>query len=404
MSPLVCATLIVLLEGLCVASLFPVTHAYCAEFGGSVLATGIMFALVSFPKVLLNPFWGHVADRIGRRPVLVMITLGTLAGSIGWAVSRDLWWLAASRLIVGVFGAQAVLAYAIAADTAAPERRAASMGMLGAGFGVALTLGPVVGGIVGARVSNAAVGWMGGGFQAISLLVILTRLRETRPAPDARAAEPSAADRFGWSSTRSLLVAPGVALLLAVTFIMTVGFSILTTSLGEFTRDAFQFTTEGTGYAFAIVGIVTALTQGGATRPVVSALGEAGASRLGLALLAAGFAILAFRPALAWFLVGLAVLSVGGGFVVPALTAMLSRCVGPERQGGVHGVNQAVTGLGRALGFGLGGILFRAFGAATPFATAAGLSATAALLLAAAPRTLSARAARSANCDERRMN
>lgn len=397
MSPLLCATLVVLFEGLCVASLFPVTHAYCAEFGGSVLATGIMFALVSFPKVLFNPFWGHVADRIGRRPVLVIITLGTLAGSVGWAVSRDLWWLAASRLVVGVFGAQAVLAYAIASDTAAPERRAASMGILGAGFGAALTLGPVLGGIVGARISNAAVGWMGGGFQALSLVVILALLRETRPACGARAAAPSAPDRFGWTSTRALLAAPGVALLLAVTFIMTIGFSILTTSLGEFTREAFQFTTEGTGYAFAIVGVVTALTQGGATRPVVSALGEAGASRVGLALLASGFAILSFRPALGWFLAGLVVLSIGGGLVVPALTAMLSRCVGPERQGGVHGVNQAVTGLGRAVGFGLGGVLFRAFGAATPFATAAGLSVVAALLLGVAPRAPGARAARDAS-------
>ena len=127
MHPLLLAALIVLFEGLSLSALFPILYAHIGDLGGGPATTGLFFALVAGPKVLINPLWGWAADHVGRRPVLIVITLGTLASSVGWALAPDLTWLAVARVATGIFGAQAVLAFAIAADVS-PNRRAGGFG------------------------------------------------------------------------------------------------------------------------------------------------------------------------------------------------------------------------------------------------------------------------------------
>src|SRR5262245_37909424 len=142
MPPLYAAALVVLLEALCFTTGFPVLSYYAQRLGGDAAWVGILFGLVAWPKVVSNPIWGTLSERLGRRPVLAINTLGTLAGSIGWALAPNIGMLAISRALVGIFGGQAGLAQAIAADVAPPEKRAAAMGVLGGAFALSLTLGP----------------------------------------------------------------------------------------------------------------------------------------------------------------------------------------------------------------------------------------------------------------------
>ena len=182
MPPPLVAALIVLCEALTFTLTLPVLAFFNARLGGSPLFLGVLFALVSAPKILTNPVFGRLSDRVGRRPILAINTVGTLGGSVLWALSGDLLLLAASRAVIGVFSAQAGLAQSVVADSSTRERRAAAMGLLGAAFGVALAIGPPLGGWVAAAFGYAAVGWLCAALQLISLALIAFVLRETRPA------------------------------------------------------------------------------------------------------------------------------------------------------------------------------------------------------------------------------
>jgi MFS transporter, DHA1 family, tetracycline resistance protein len=363
--PAVC--LVVLLEVLCLGSIFPVISYYCSQLGGNAAWLGFMWALISGPKVVMNPLWGRLSDRWGRRPVLAIATVGTMSGSALWALAPGLGWLAISRAVNGIFGAHAGLAQAVGADVSPPEKRAASMGMLGAAFGVGITLGPLIGGIVSERYSYAAVGWLCATLEAISLLIICFVLPETRPATPAPADSATADLR----KQERLLHRPGVLPLLIVTLVMTLGFAHTSSTYPLIAEHWYRFSPRQTGYALAVLGLIGVLIQGGGIRPLVQRYGEPLTAVIGLATLIAGFAVIAAHPATAMFWVATGLIAAGSSLAMPPLTALLSRCVGPEDQGGIMGLNQAVTGLGRAASVVLGGLIYQKLGAPMPYAAGA---------------------------------
>lgn len=386
MPPLLVAALIVLLEALSFGAIVPVLGHFTQQLGGSEALAGLMLALVSIPKVVTNPVFGRVSDRLGRRPVLIVNTLGTLAGSVLWALSGNLLLLGASRFVTGVFSAQAGLAQAIAADTSTPQRRAAALALLGAAFGVAFSLGPIVGGLVGRHYSYAAVGWMCASFQLASLTLILTLLRETRPTAAAeggatRTRSDTAATLGVSPKSVALLERPRVMLLLAIMILVTIGQSQLIVALPFLAKGVYHFDTDRVGYWFGVIGVLGILVQAGVIRPAVSRWGEPSVSVVGAVLLAAGFVVLAAQPALAWFWGAGALIGVGVALAVPCLTALLSRAVAAQEQGAINGVSQSALAIGRGLGNLSGGKLYSAAGPAAPFAVGATLALAAVVLL-----------------------
>jgi len=362
MSPIVAAALVVFFEGIAVAAVFPVLHAYTAELGGGAFWVGVLFALVTGPKIFLNPCWGNASDRFGRRRVLVVITLGTLAGSVGWALAGSLLWLAGARLIVGLFSSQAVVAAAIVGDTASRGGRAGGMAALGAGFGLAITLGPAIGGIVGEGISYRAVGWICAASQLLSILVITLGLRETRASG---MAEPPLLAML------ALLRNAHKLRLLLATSATTTGFSLLMSIAGLHTKAFFGFTTRHAGYALAFVGLLSVLVQGGAVRPLVHRFREYSVTAVGMVFAAIGFAAIGADQRLYTFVFAIGMVAIGSALTVPCLSALLSHAVGADEQGAIQGLNQSFTAIGRTLGFFAGPAVWAAFGARACFLSAA---------------------------------
>lgn len=347
MSPITAASLIVLLEGLSFGATFPVLSYYCQHLGGSPLAVGLMFALVSGPRIVTNPMFGSIADRVGRRPVLVFNTLGTLVGSITWAIAPTLTWLAISRLITGVCGAQAALSQAIVADVTTPDERAAKLGHLGAAFGIAFSLGPILGGLGAYYASYAAVGWLCALMQVLSLFVIVFGLRETTRAAASQRPEVH------------LMQRPRVLHLLSVLAIVTLGFSIFNGTYQLVAEHVYKFGPRRTSLAIAFSGIVIAAVQRGIVRRVARGGREPLLARLGMGVLACGFVMIALTPPEWVFWVSTAIVSIGTALYSPMLTALLSHCATADEQGSISGYSLAAQGIGRAGGTVLGGAMFQ---------------------------------------------
>ena len=349
MSPLIAAAVIVLCEGLCFTTALPVISFYTQQLHGTPVWVGVMFALMSGPKILSNPLWGWCSDRFGRRPVLIANTIGTLGGSVTWALAPSVGWLAISRLFIGVFGAQAILAQAIAADSSPPEKRSAAMGVLGAAFAVAFGLGPLIGGYLATNVSCASIGWLCAGLQLVSLTVISGLLRETSGA-SARERER----RDDIANGPSWLRVEPVMNLLIITFVFTTGLSQLNSTIGLLTEKKYGYDEQHAGYMFAAFGLVAAIFQGGGVRVAIKRLGERASAILGLLLMTVGFGLLSVQASQTMMWTSVLLVAAGSSFATPCVMGLLSRHTAAERQGSMLGVNQAMTSLGRMAGAMLG--------------------------------------------------
>ncbi len=393
---LLAASLVVFFEVVSFGAIFPVLADYCKQLGGDAMWVGLLFAMVAGPRVVMNTVWGKLSDRIGRKPVLLIMTGGTLVGSVLWALSPvlgatmfgGLAWLAISRIACGLFQAQAALTQAIAADVSTNEKRTAAMGLLGAAFGLGIVAGISMGGFVGSTISYAAVGWCSAVAQVLSLGVIAFGLRETHPAHQAEAA-PTA--MFQPSTFTGLLQQPPLRHLLIIWLIAVIGQMVMVPTLRLISADRFDFTLADTTWLFIMWAMIGVFIQGGLIRVLIRHVAERSLLVAGLAITSGGMLVVGLTTSLSAFWVGMAAVSAGMGLATPTLSAMLSHRVNESDQGAAQGLNQSVTALGRAISYGMAGWLYAQFLPGVTYAVGGAICAVAVvgLLLIVSPRTRS---------------
>ncbi len=108
-----------------------------------VVAAYILFNLVG------TPLMAKLADIIGHRTIYIADILIFALGSLVVALSPAFWVVLIGRAIQG-FGASGIfpVAAAVIGDTFPPEKRGSALGMIGAVFGVAFLIGPIMGGVI----------------------------------------------------------------------------------------------------------------------------------------------------------------------------------------------------------------------------------------------------------------
>ncbi len=363
MSALWISCLAVAMEGLALGAVLPVMARYTEQLGGSPARVGWwvtwMFFIRTAPKVVANPWWGRLSDRIGRRNGLIIATCGTLGSSVIWALSTQPWHLLAGQALAGLFGAQAALAFAVASDTTAPHRRARAMGLLGATFGTAFAVGPIIGGVIG-QIDPRFIGLFSGGAQCISLAVLIICLRETRPR--ATATSPRSVRPVRWLATHRR-----VAHWLVVVVSLAAAYSVMLPTLELLCHRWYGFQAWQVGMVWGGFGLAGIVAQGGLIGPLTRKFGEKQVLIAGSAALMIGMLLMTSKPVPVVFVLAVVAIGLGVGLATPALTALLSLMVGADEQGAVHGLNQGATSLGRAMGYLLGGGLAAVGGLALPY-------------------------------------
>lgn len=141
-----------LLDWLVVGIASPVVPKLIVEFTGRIDSASAIsgafataFALLQFG---LSPVLGILSDRFGRRPIILLSSLGSAVDCLILALAPNLWWLFLGRFLSGATAASATASAAYVADVTPPERRGAAFGMLSAAFGLGFALGPALGGLL----------------------------------------------------------------------------------------------------------------------------------------------------------------------------------------------------------------------------------------------------------------
>lgn len=334
----------------------PLLPFYARNFGAGGFQVGLLVAVYSLVQLVMAPLWGRISDRLGRRPVLILGLIGSGLAYIVFARADSLAMLFVSRVVGGIGGSTIPVAQAYIADSTPPSRRAGNMGLLGAAFGLGFVIGPLLGWVLAgvSPDSPAAPGYFAATLCLANAIVALAWLPESR-ASGSRSPTPRFAFRAAF---REAAASRQIRLVLVVYLCVTMGFSVLQPTLSLLALERFGMGSQQASLLFALLGIVSAIVQGGLVRKVVPRTGE----RLllaGSALpLAAGLALAGWAPSPAALLAGLALVGIGYGGAIPSVLGLLSRAAHAERQGAVLGVGQSVGSLARVLGPLLAGRLF----------------------------------------------
>lgn len=128
---------------------------------------------------------GHLADRFGRKRVMVGSLVGGAAILAVFPFLQSSWQVAAGLFAFAMVGEMYRPAtQAMIADLVEPERRPAAFALMYVAVNLGFAIAPVIGGLLAAS-SFRWLCWVDGLTNAAYALILLVMVRETRPVPGA---------------------------------------------------------------------------------------------------------------------------------------------------------------------------------------------------------------------------
>jgi DHA1 family tetracycline resistance protein-like MFS transporter len=119
------------------------------RFGAGVQALGLSAMAYALTSTVAAPFIGMLADRFGRRPIILLSLAAYVLAFSGYLFAASAWLLIVLRGLAGVFTAGLVPAMtSVVGDLASENRRAQWIGIVNGGASVGWIAGPLLGGLL----------------------------------------------------------------------------------------------------------------------------------------------------------------------------------------------------------------------------------------------------------------
>jgi MFS family permease len=207
--------------------LLPFLPLYVQQLGVTSSSAVIQWSGVAFGATFLGtavtaPIWGHLADRYGRKPMLVRAAIGMAIVMSLIGIAHSVVELVALRLIAGLVGGYAS-ASVVMIGTQAPRMRAGwALGLLSTGALTGNLVGPLVGGFLPAWVGIRGTFFVGGAMIAIAAAATILLVREDFDR-ESDAKDRAGAKRPSSTTSNHFLI---VTLLLTATMVLLANMSI----------------------------------------------------------------------------------------------------------------------------------------------------------------------------------
>ena len=134
--------LIVLVDVFGMALVFPLLAIYAETLDATPLQATMLITVYAACQLVSGPIIGHLSDRVGRKPMLLISQVGTFIGFLVMAGAQSLWMLYIARVLDGSTAGNLSLAQAYISDHTEPSERAKSFGLIGIAFGIGFFIGP----------------------------------------------------------------------------------------------------------------------------------------------------------------------------------------------------------------------------------------------------------------------
>jgi len=350
----------------------PLLPFYATDFGADPMIIGLLVAMHPAMQFLFGPIWGRLSDRIGRRPILLLGLVGSGLSYLLFGLATNLTWLFASRIMQGIAGANIPVAQAYIADSTDLANRTRGMGLVGAAFGLGFIAGPAIGGVM-VNLGYAAPGFFAAALSLANAGAAFFYLPESlSPEARASAASDSAPGLLGRLKLAvSFGRSPAIGTLMAIYVLATFVFAAFTTVFPLWIAIKLDYDAQHAGYLMAYLGLLMAIVQGRLIGPMAHQFGERRLLVIGTTVLILGYALMPLADTLLILCAVLVLIALGSGLNWPAATSLASQQAAIDRQGGVLGVMQSLSALGRMLGAAWAGWVFGTWRPATPFTLSA---------------------------------
>ncbi len=364
----------------------PLMPFYVKSMGGSPQTVGLLFGCFSGAQLIATPYLGRLSDRIGRRPVILFSLAGNAVAMVAFAFATKVSLLPLlffSRILAGATAGNLSACQAAIADSTTEADRAKGMGKLGAGIGLGLVLGPVIGG----QLSHLGP-WappLGAAAMALADLIgAVFFMPETRRKIEPRAASAPPPSPSPSPSLLQVLAQRPLLMVLSLYFLTFFAMTNLNVALAYLVQARLSWGEPEVTNIFVLIGAIGVIVQGMLIGRLSARFKQLPLIIVGSLCLVLGMALIAVSMRASPILVGVALIGLGLGLINPVLSALASELAGPERRGTVLGFAQGSGGLGRTIGPLWSGMLATHVSIGAPFiggAVAAGLSVIIGLML-----------------------
>ena len=324
----------------------PVLPLYAKNFGVSATVVGLTLTVFALARLILNVPAGMIADRFGRRILLIGGPILTSIGMFGSGFAGDIWSLLIWRFIAGggsAFYMSGALIYLI--DIAPSDRRARYVATNQWALSVGVALGPGIGGLVAERWGLAAPFHVVGVIALVAATYAIFRLPETRNST-ARASESKSPVRDAALIIRS---APFVAIAFVTGTIFMTRAGTRATLVPLHADDTLGWGPGEIGLVFTATGIMTLFTLWPATWATEN-IGRASVIMFSGLAAALGTLVIAASSTPLWFVMGNIILTLGTGTAGPAPAAFVADLFPEELRGLGIGLYRSAGDVGFVIG------------------------------------------------------
>ncbi|WP_292188977.1 MFS transporter [Mesorhizobium sp.] len=329
-----------------------------SEAGIPVGAIGLLFGCYAGGELLAAPLIGGIADRVGRRPVLIASSLGVGAGFLALFFVHGVAVTAIVLLLTGM--CESVLHPTILttiADVTSPSAHPRWFSLARVSSSAGQILGPACGAVL-ALLSLRSVFLAAGGMLLLGGIVMLLALRETVDL--GRAADQAEGDEEEEEGLSALLPAfhdGRLAKLLLWVVLFEVAGNWIEAVIPLYAHDAGTLTPSGVGALFAYAAALTVGLQMLVSRMVQARSALWLTVGAGLATILA-FALLAASSALLTLIGAVSLCSIAQMLVGPLVPTAVNALAPPARRASYMAASSVAVDLKDSLGPSIGTALY----------------------------------------------
>ncbi|MGF1480782.1 MAG: MFS transporter [Cyanophyceae cyanobacterium] len=355
-------TLVALINSVSFTLIIPLLYPYAKEFGLSDFQASLLTTSYAVSQFIGTPILGNLSDRLGRKPLLVVSLLGSVAANLLASVAGVAWLLFAARILDGLTGGNNSIARAVISDVTTPEQRPKAFGIFGAMFRLGFVVGPALS-YVGQQlptlpgISSLGMSFLiGAGIALIATLLTAFLLPETLDTLDKQGFQLNWQD-FVFAKILQSASRPRLGSIFILTLLSGATFTIFTFAFQPFFLNVLDQDAKSLAIVFAAVGMLGFICQVFALEPLSNRFNLVDILFVTLGLRGLLFLMIPTFPDISAFFVIMAAFGCVNSFPLPLINSILSLNSSDREQGEVLGINASYLSLSNAIGPAISGIL-----------------------------------------------
>lgn len=338
--------------GLAISQILPFLPLYIAQMGVTSheslsMWSGLTFSVTFLVSAVVSPMWGSLADRKGRKLMLLRASLGMAIAILLQAFATNVWQLFILRAIMGLTSGYIPNAMALVASQVPRERSGWALSTLSTAQITGVIGGPLLGGFLADHVGLRMVFFITAFLLLVSFMVTLFLIKEG-PRPQLNKGE-----KLSGKAVFASLPYPGLVISL---FVATMVIQLCNGSISPILTLFIQSMSPDTGNIAFLSGMIAAVPGVSAlmSAPRLGKLGDRiGTARILVATLifavvlffAMSFVTTPLQLGILRFILGFA-----DGAMLPAVQTLLLKYISERVTGRIFGYNQSFMYLGNVIG------------------------------------------------------